>query len=70
MLSRLGAGYRGLPLAFEHLWFLIVLLGFIFTYALRPRVSRLVPTVWRPLLGLDPGTWRWPCSPWRCGAPG
>lgn len=57
MLSAAWApGLYGWPLAFEHLWFLIVLLGFIFTYALRP-ARRLVPDpVWRPLLGLDPGT--------------
>lgn len=50
-------GYRGVPVAFEHLWFLIVLLGYVFTYVLRPRVSRLSDRLWRPLLGLDPGTW-------------
>jgi glucan biosynthesis protein C len=43
MLSAAWApGLYGWPLAFEHLWFLIVLLGFIFTYALRP-ARRLVP---------------------------
>lgn len=58
MLSEAWApGFRGLPLAFEHLWFLIVLLGFVFTYALRPRRAWLPNYAWRPLLGLDRGTW-------------
>ncbi len=58
MLSAAWApGLYGWPLAFEHLWFLIVLLGFVFTYALRPRRAFVPDGVWRPLLGLDRGTW-------------
>jgi glucan biosynthesis protein C len=58
MLSAAWApGLYGWPLAFEHLWFLIVLLAFIFTYALRPARAWVGDRMWRPVLGLDPGTW-------------
>lgn len=50
-------GYRGIHLAFEHLWFLVVLLGYVFTYALRPRRAHVPDQAWRVLLGLDRGTW-------------
>lgn len=50
-------GYRGLPVAFEHLWFLVVLLAYVFLYALRPRMARVPDPMLRPLLGLDRGTW-------------
>jgi glucan biosynthesis protein C len=58
MLSAAWApGLYGWPLAFEHLWFLIVLLAFIFTYALRPARAWVGDRMWRPVLGLDRGTW-------------
>ncbi|NKJ43644.1 acyltransferase family protein [Novosphingobium sp. SG720] len=58
MLSPAWApGLYGWPLAVEHLWFLVVLLGFVLTYALRPARAFVPDRLWRPLLGLDRGTW-------------
>lgn len=61
MLSPAWApGLYGWPLAVEHLWFLAVLLGFIVTYVLRPARAIVPDRLWRPLLGLDRGTWPLP----------
>jgi glucan biosynthesis protein C len=66
---RLGAGY-GWPVAFEHLWFLIVLLGY-FHLCRCARVSRAFPTgCGARCSGSIPAHGRWPCWRWRCGAPG
>nr|WP_255630804.1 acyltransferase family protein [Novosphingobium sp. FKTRR1] len=47
-----AGGFHGLPLAFEHLWFLIVLLLFVCTFSLFPLRWRSAGAPWRNALAL------------------